>query len=208
MGEYYHTQKPHIFRLQPYFKLIKLLGQIFSAFPSKKFPSLPTYFLSHCLPLFSSFSFHFFLLIMQKYLSSSVLKTNWKCYKVFFFLIEIQLTYNIMIVSSVLHCDLTFAYVTKWPASLVTICPIQTYYNIIDCIPPPTFLIPFFRRQSSPIRALEILILLVCFGLGAKTCHIKIWVINNQFTSLRRLYLDSIPVVGKYLICEYFQRDP
>lgn len=78
MGECYHTQKPHIFRLQLYFKLIKLLGQIFSAFSSKKFPSLPTYFLSHCLPLFSSFLFRFFLLIMQKYLSSSALKTNWK----------------------------------------------------------------------------------------------------------------------------------
>lgn len=85
MGEYYHTQKPHIFRLQPYFKLIKLLGQIFSAFSSKKFSSLPTYFLSHCLPLFSSFPFHFFLLIMQKYLSSSALKTNWKWQSFLFF---------------------------------------------------------------------------------------------------------------------------
>lgn len=168
MEECFHTQKAHVFRLQPYFKLIKLLGQIFSAFSSKKFPSLPTYFLSHCLPLFSSFLFRFFLLILQKYLRSSALKTNWKCYTIFFFfnwnIVDIQ--HNVSF-RCILHCDLIFAYVMRWPASLVTICPIQIYYNIIDCIPPPTFLIPFFKRQSSPIRALEILIL---FGLFWSQC--------------------------------------
>lgn len=41
------------------------------------------------------------------------------------------------LVSDVLHCDLTFAYIMNVivTISLITIFPTQSYYNIIDYIP-------------------------------------------------------------------------
>ena len=54
-----------------------------------------------------------------------------------FIFVEVELIYNIMLVSGALLSDLSFLYITKYftTVSLVTICPpIQIYYNIIDHI--------------------------------------------------------------------------
>lgn len=62
----------------------------------------------------------------------------------------------------------------------------------------PNILIPFFFKKAkftsnNPENIFHL------FHLGAKTCHI-ISVIRSQFSSLRRIYLDSIPMVGKDIL--------
>lgn len=47
----------------------------------------------------------------------------------------------------------------------------KSYYSIIDHIPLPSFLIPFFKRQNSPVITWEILFCLL--DLSAKSCYIK-----------------------------------
>lgn len=90
--------------------------------------------------------------------------------------------------------------------SLVTPIPMKSYYSIIDHIPLPSFLIPFFKRQNSPVKTWEILFCLL--DLSAKSCYIKKSSDRSQFSSFRRMSLDPIPVVEKCLIYEFCHRDP
>ena len=77
-----------------------------------------------------------------------LLEVSWRIFFIFQFIwifIKIWLTYNITLVLCVVNNNSTIAYIMITMISLIAICPMKHYYNIIDYIPCVVYYTPMMN---------------------------------------------------------------